>query len=434
MSRRLVATIGLLVVVVFALSAFASAGPAMAGLKKASSFEGGTLYRAGKLRVAVLHGDYKKMGRQYGGLLGSQMKGMAATAELDFAMGLSEMGSMLTLKDLQDLASAQCGLYPKRLRDVLTGASETSGLSLKKIEFIDQVLLLTKVAGGRVSLAAGAASSYADSTDPDTGPQLKSCSSITAWGPYAAGGTTIMGREFDFPAFFRHFNPYVAVVVFNPTDGSEPTAILNYAGSVGSLQSFNAAGLAMEYNSGTEIPAPNNKAHLDRVPGNAFYTEAALDCADLHQLDAYFKTWRFSFPGISMVASPVKGESYELGTTDVIRNAEVADGLQVIANTPVDPYWGTLPVHDPPDLRRDNLIALSNKYKGSIDVKTMEQIFSVPVAEGGAKETGPVTSSLTTLCIYQFVYVPASRELTLSVPEVQDWTTIRLKGLFRSAH
>ena len=123
-----------------------------------------------------------------------------------------------------------------------------------------------------------------------------------------------------------------------------------------------------------------------------------------------------------------------MGTTDVIANADVADGLQVIANTPVDPYWGPLPVHDPPDLRRDNLIAQANRYKGSLDVKTMEQILSVPVAEGGTRETGPITSDMTDFTIYQFVYVPASQVLVLRVPEVQDWTTIRLKGLFQSAH
>ena len=424
MSARLATTIGLVVAAVLALSAFASAGPAMAGLKRVSSFEGGTLYRAGKLRVAVLHGDFKKMGRQYGGLLGSQMKGMAATEERDLARLLSESNGELTMKDLQDLASAQCSLYPKRLHDVLTGASETSGLSLKKIEFIEQVLLLTKMADGEVSRAGGAGS----------GSPLKSCASITAWGPYTAGGTTIMGRGFDFPVFFLDLNPYLNVVVFNPTDGSEPTAIFNYAGSVGCIQSFNAAGLGTEYNNGIEIPAPNNKVYADRVPANAFFTEAALDCADLRQLDAYFRTWRFSYPGICMVASPVRGQSYEVGTTDVIANADVADGLAVIANTPVDPYWGALPSQDPPDPRRDNLIAQANRYKGSLDVKTMEQILSVPVAEGGAKESGPVTSMLSELSIYQFVYVPASRELTLSVPEVQDWTTIRLKGLFQSAH
>jgi len=429
MSGRLVATIGLLLVAFLTLSGFGKGAPPVTGLKKVSSFEGGTLYRAGKLRVAVLHGDYKKMGRQYGGLLGSQMKGMAAAEERDLVKLLSETDSKMTLKDLQDLASAECTLYPKRLRDVLTGASETSGSSLGKLHFIEQVLLLTKVADGEVSSASGV-----ESTDMGGGSQLKSCSSIAAWGPYTAGGTTIMGREFDFPAFFLDFNPYLTVVVFNPTDGSEPTAIFNYAGSVGCIQSFNAAGLAMEYNNGIEIPAPNNKVYPDRIPGNAFFTQAALDCTDLHQLDAYFRTWRFNYPGICTVASPVKGESYEVGTTDVIRNAEVADGLQVIANTPVDPYWGTLPTHDPPDLRRDNLIALAKEHKGSIDVKAMEEIFSVPVAEGGAKETGPVTSDMTELSIFQFVYVPASRELTLSVPEVQDWTTIRLKGLFQSAH
>ena len=411
------------------LSGFAKAAPTVTGLKKVSSFEGGTLYRAGKLRVAVLHGDYKKMGRQYGGLLGSQMKGMAATAERDLAKLLSGSNGELTLKDLQDVASAQCSLYPKRLRDVLTGASETSGLSLKSIKFIEQVLLLTKMADGEVPRAGGAGSTGAGS-----GPPLKSCASITAWGPYTAGGTTVMGRGFDFPAFFLDLNPYLTVVVFRPTDGSEPTAIFNYAGSVGCIQSFNAAGLGTEYNNGIEIPAPNNKVYADRVPVNAFFTEAALDCGDLRQLDAYFRTWRFSYPGICMVASPVRGQSYEVGTTDVVANADVANGLAVIANTPVDAYWGTLPVHDPPDLRRDNLIAQANSYKGAIDVTTMEQILSVPVAEGGTRETGPVTSDMTDFTIYQFVYVPASGELTLRVPEVQDWTTIRLKGLFRGAH
>jgi hypothetical protein len=405
------ATLGLLLVAFLTLSGFGKAGPTDTGLKKVSSFEGGTLYRAGKIRVAVLRGDYRKMGRQYGGLLGSRMKSMGTTAERDLAKILSESNAALTLSDLQGIASAQCSVYPKRLRDVLAGASQTSGVSLAKLEFIEQVLLLTKIAAGEVSPAGGAGD----------GSQLKSCSSITAWGPYAAGGTTIMGREFDFPAFYVDFNPYLTLVVFKPTDGSEPTAILNYAGSVGCIQSFNAAGLATEYDNGIEIPAPNNKVYPDRIPGNVFFTVAALDCADLHQLDAYFRTWRFNYPGICMVASPVKGRSYEVGTTDVILNADVADGLQVIANTPVDPYWwGTLPVPDPPDLRRDNLIA------------TMEEIFSVPVAEGGAKETGPVTSDMTELSIFQFVYVPASRELTLSVPEVQDWTTIRLGGLFRS--
>jgi hypothetical protein len=41
---------------------------------------------------------------------------------------------------------------------------------------------------------------------------------------------------------------------------------------------------------------------------------------------------------------------------------------------------------------------------------------------------------MTELSIYQSVYVPAARQLTVSVPEVQDWTTIRLEGLFRSVH
>ncbi len=44
------------------------------------AFEGGFLYKAEKIHVAQLNGDYKEMGRQYGYLLKSQIESYYETA------------------------------------------------------------------------------------------------------------------------------------------------------------------------------------------------------------------------------------------------------------------------------------------------------------------------------------------------------------------
>jgi len=77
------------------------------------------------------------------------------------------------------------------------------------------------------------------------------CSSIAVWGDYTGGGPLIMGRNFDFPAFYRNFNPYIVVVVFNPTDGSHSAATIAHAGQIGVIQAFNDAGLVLGNNDGS---------------------------------------------------------------------------------------------------------------------------------------------------------------------------------------
>ena len=53
-------------------------------LKSISSFEGGTLYRSGKINVLALHGSYRQMGRQYGYLLSDELKGLYKNAVVDY--------------------------------------------------------------------------------------------------------------------------------------------------------------------------------------------------------------------------------------------------------------------------------------------------------------------------------------------------------------
>ena len=72
-----------------------------ANLELVSTIEGGSLYRAAKFNVAVLNGTYREMGRQYGGLLRAQIKGMyQALANAEPAI-IAEM-KRLSTKDSSD--------------------------------------------------------------------------------------------------------------------------------------------------------------------------------------------------------------------------------------------------------------------------------------------------------------------------------------------
>ena len=56
-------------------------------MKFVSEFEGGKLYRAGKINVVVMKGNFYQMGRQYGALLKNEFKEFYETAVKDTGIG-----------------------------------------------------------------------------------------------------------------------------------------------------------------------------------------------------------------------------------------------------------------------------------------------------------------------------------------------------------
>jgi len=360
----------------------------------------------------VLRGSYREMGRQYGALLGARMKAMHEAAERAFI----ELAPTLhaSLADIEAFSLSQAALYPRRLQEVTAGISEASGLGQRQLALIDQVVPASVVAANRTL-------------------SRTFCSSIVAWGPYTGGGPLLMGRSFDFVRQFLAFNPYLSVIVFNPTDGSVPIANLCYAGQTGGIQMFNAAGLAVESDDGSQITAPNNTTFVDRVPFTALFAELGLDNATPEQLDAALRTMRFNYPLLCNAADPRQGFTYEVGTVDAIRRGDVAEGLQVIANTPIDAHWAMPPRKGPPDPRRDNLITLADRLKGRLDLAAMQSILGTSVLDGGATVTERETAGAqdSGLTIYQFIYVPISRQLYVSLADRGQWTPIGLAPYFQ---
>jgi len=377
-----------------------------------------TLYTLGNLSVIRLEGNFREMGRQYGQLQGTEIARMYDEVISDLP-SLSLISRVTTETELLEISEQQFKLYPERFKEIALGMSETSGIPVSHIIAIDQFFQIT-------------VTSHKEILKPISGH----CSSLIAWGEYTNGETLIMGRNFDFFNTYQKFYPYQVLILYHPTDGCVPVGTLGYAGNIGGVEAFNAAGLVLETNDNSNVPYPENVSYNSRIPFNLLIVQLLLDAETLDQLDAALNTTRFGYPMLFNVADEHTGYTYEGGTRTIIKRGDINEGLQVISNLPIDSSWNISELDENLTFnskeRRSNLINLSNIYKGRINTTIMEQILDQSIEDGGAgilfNQSTPINISLST--IYRYVYVPKSRVLSLRSPAYDSWASINLSPLF----
>lgn len=90
-----------------------------------STFEGGTVYKVGTLKVLKLSGTWKEMGRQYGRLFSDDLKAMYDTVVKQYIENsLIDSESQLT-----EFSKKQFSLYPVRFHLMADGMVETSTIT-----------------------------------------------------------------------------------------------------------------------------------------------------------------------------------------------------------------------------------------------------------------------------------------------------------------
>ena len=367
-----------------------------------SSFEGGNLYSAGKFHVLELSGTYRQMGRQYGRLLSGPMKEMYNEVVNQYAKNKIACSDI----DLEGFAIQLFRLYPIRFQELAEGMSETSTMDINKIavlnEFFDYFLRCRSASG-------------------DNGH----CSEISVWSRYSKDGKLVMGRNFDFPSFYRAFNKHIIIVAYNPSDASNSAAVITYPGQIGSIQVFNSRGLILENNNGVSS-GDSGRYFGKRIPFMIKDLGAMLDSSTAEGLDAALVTSRMHYPLIYNIAYPDGAFNYEMTTYDVKRR-QGQDGLLIGTNHFVSPGW-SLPASEYLEAikdskeRYDNLKNLAERNKGKIDASIMMDMMDVPQDKGGAT---PQDKN-----IYQFVAVPTYLKIWVKAMTYSDWTEVNLKPLF----
>ena len=357
----------------------------------------GALYKIDDMSVAVLKGNWYEMGFQYGTLLKKDMISHLQT----ISAGMLLMIGKESYGNFCDLAETQLKLYPKRFREIHRGMSDGSGLSMREISILEHYIAADIAFGSGLF-----------------------CSSLAVWDDFTSDGKLVMGRNFDFPSIYKQGAPYLGVTVFNPTDGSTPTATLGYVGHIGAVNVFNADGVVAEVNVALNLDAENSRLHLNRITAPISLVSLGFDCSGIDQLDAALNTYRFNTALLCTVADEKEARTYEVGTRDVICRDVDEPGMNTVTNWASDPRWENVS-ENTSEARRGNLQVLARKNKGKIDVKLMKSLFELTISEGGATNSGT---------IHQFVFMPESCALSIRRPDYKKgkWTDVDLKHFFES--
>jgi hypothetical protein len=371
--------------------------PAVTGLVPVASFEGGQRFSAGDYPVIVISGSYRQMGRQYGGLMKSELN-----EEYAFLLTtLTKRG--YTQEQVRAIGRDTTAFIPQRLKEVFSGMSETSGLTP------DDIAVLYY--GGALFLSAA--------------PVPVSCSYLAAWGNYTTDGSVVVSRNWDLDDHVLPFTKWYVLAVYRPSDGSNGVATWGPAGMRPETL-MNSKGLFIaDDNSGigTGDLAGENRPDLIME-----FFRFMLDYSDLKGLDAGIRGTSPDASWILDVAGPNESYVYEKMTNKT--RMRTGDGVIVAANHFADPAWNfTTPPPEHSLTRQNNLLRQANEAKGSIDAQKMMQIRDVCLENGGATFCHSVLFGEKYSSNHQVVFMPKSETLWMKSMD-RDWQKVELGPLF----
>jgi hypothetical protein len=371
--------------------------PAGTDLVHVASFEGGQRFSAGNYPVIVLSGSFRQMGRQYGGLMKSELN-----EEYTFLLDtLAKRG--YTKEQIRETGRETTAFYPQRLKEIFLGMSETSGLTP------DDIAVLYY--GGVFFLVAP--------------PVPPSCSYLTAWGDYTTDGSVVVSRNWDLDDTVLPFTKWYVLAVYRPSDGSNGVATWGPAGMRPETL-MNSQGLFIaDDNSGIGGGDLPGESRPDLIME---FFRFMLDYSDLKGLDAGIRGTSPDISWIVDVAGPDGAYVYEKMTNKT--RQRTGNGVIAAANHFADPAWNfTTPPPGHSLSRYNNLLRQAGEAKGSIDARTMMQIRDVCLENGGAKFCHSELFGEKYSSNHQVVFVPKTRTLWMKVMD-KDWQKVELGPLF----
>ena len=357
------------------------------------TFENGTNSKTGKLSVIDLHGTWREMGRQYGALMSDELRGLSDRVRMCF------LPDDTSRQKAAEAAEKFIANFPFRLKEVIAGMSETSGLRIEELKLLNAAEIISL-------------------------PYYPSVhgSAIAVWGDYAEG-SLILGRNYDSCEWLKDFDDYIVLSCFHPADGALSVAAIGYAGEICAVNAMNEKGLFLELNNG--MPSGGSLRYENRIPAVAELFTFLLDSETLDELESCFQTVKTDFAYVIGAADGQTARAFEWPVFDVKRRTTRSrPGLTVLTNHFTEFSWG-LPRPEDKDswqsrTRRRNLLNLAKHFKGTINEKVMMDIMDTKIEDLGA------TTSST---LYQLVVVPERYELWFKIPDAQDWTLIDMKAL-----
>lgn len=375
-----------------------TSGTPVTDLPLIATFEDGQRYEAGIYPVIVLSGSYREMGRQYGGLMKTELN-----EEYLFLIGtLTSQG--ITKEEIIEEAGKVPAYYPERIKQIFAGMAETSGLTYDDIAFLYYGPIFLLLA----------------SSNPQ--PVPASCSYLAAWGDYTTDGFPVVSRNWDLADSIMPLTEWYVLAIYRPTDGSNSIATWSPAGARPETFMNNKGLFIADDNCGREDNAPETRPEFITE-----YYRFMLDYSDLNALEVAINGTAPDVGWIVDVAG--RDEAFVLEKSSDRTVKRTGDGVIAAANHFVDPSWN-LP--EPPEhslSRYNNLLRQAEEAKGLIDAEKMMEIRDVCIEDGGSKFCHSDLGGGKYSSNHQVVFEPQNQTFWMNVMD-KEWQKVELGPLF----
>jgi hypothetical protein len=394
---------------------------------KIAEFEGGQLYKQNAIHIVVLNGTYYEMGRQYGHLLKEQMAWHLNELKNEFFVttaGNNPVDQPAPLMNHEELTKMfMAGYYnamPYDHKQMLKGATETSGLSFEDVVFMEYMLQAVIYSAG-----------------------ISGCTSAAVWGEASKDGRLYTGRNHDFGRSWRERLGRIAVVrITNPANSDISVAAFTRAGQLTTaIDLINSKGLYIEFNNADNIRPSSLPTNMRGTDNLAF--SLVSDYESVEELNVVVPTMKSNDALLMLAADPTQAMYFELSPTLSVRTEpELLDGqLTSRANQALHPVWNMDVDSDPEraiafsKIRRKNMVEFLSKDPSTNDDAKMRAFLSKEIIVDGKVSDGAACIMEPAVKVedwtsYQTVTIPAELKVYWRIPTHTPWLEIDLKKYF----
>lgn len=381
----------------FATAIYATNPTNYKGIK--SSSPAAKKLKYGTIPVVVLHGTHQQMGIQYGQALQNELQQSLSILE-QYYIGQQH----IPYEKLVAKANLLYDRFPLSYQLFIQGVAQGSKLSLDDAKILNAMETLPSLAS------------------EDAGH----CSFLAITPKQTITNTTLIGRNYDFPAPFDKIAHYLIVTVLKE-DNAEPTAFIALPGQIYCPSCVNADGLFMELNNGT--PSGGQFVDIDRQSLLINMLQIMQNSKDLQQMQKQLNATQSDYSLIINTADKKQVKSFEFSSTLGMHTVFPATDINFAStNFYLSDAWKDIPT--PTDettwmgvTRRNNLLNLSTSAK-TFDIKSFETLMDKNIKDGGA---------VWDMTIYQIIFDPNDLSLYLKIHNYStEWINIPLKEIFQS--
>ena len=381
-------------------------------MKLAAEHEAGKLFDTGdpNIRLLTLSGSWHEMGVQYGTLAKADMEPMwdqLVAPLIKNGWTTEEDARKLWGRNIYERASL-------RRQQFFDGVAEGMGWPVDKVVLLDQ---------------SGVMAVYQAKIHSFSG-----CSSLYASGSATKDGNTYVARNMDWGEVFCNFKTYLSI--YNPTDGSNSVASVNWPGWTFCVTAFNDKGVYVDMHDGTSMGGQVIAAARPSFEHAVF--DFLSEAGSASAVSSRVGATRVEFPSIWGIADASGDKcSYETTLYDSRRRLPDGDYLTVV-NTFLNPDWG-LHIRDTISnslTRFKNVEARAAEAHGKLDAEKMRQIFELTLfnEDGSFRENGgPTKPKKQDADLTNYTIAADLNNLQLWIrlpPSNGEWQHFDLKALF----